>query len=77
MKGSPQSTFEWEVTCVAEGTGQTVTEKVRAHWSPDFDGIKETIKEVAAVQAWWKTDKRVNFAPIEVVGGPVQLGPGL
>lgn len=53
----------FEVQLMAEG-GETMTEKVRSFWNLDF---KDAIKEVAAVQAWWNSGKRIRFAPIEVI----------
>lgn len=62
-----QSTWIWEVSLVNEQTGEPASISVKSHWSPSFEGIKEAIKEVAAIKAWWETGKKFAFAAIDVL----------
>lgn len=62
--------FEWEVTLQSKD-GKEITEKVQAHWSPTFDGVKESIALAARLKAWIRNKKNVEFA---VLGEPKLLG---
>lgn len=53
------------VLAIAGETAQTVTERVRCYWNPDF---KDAIKDTAVVQAWWNSGKTIECAAIEIVG---------
>lgn len=60
----------WEV--LVEGGGKTITEKVHAWWSPDFEGTKQSIAHAAVCQAGIRNrGKEVTFS---VVSEPKLIG---
>jgi len=62
--------FQWEVQ-LQSPDGKEITEKVEAYWSPDYDGVKESIALAARCKAWLRNKKKVTF---EVLGEPKLIG---
>lgn len=67
---SDRKPFEWEVPLQAKD-GKTYMEKVSAFWSPDFDGVKDSIAIAARCKAWIRNKKNVEF---QIIGEPKLLG---
>jgi hypothetical protein len=64
---SEREKFTWEVK-LQPATGETITEKVQAYWSPTYDGIKDAVAHAARMSAWLRNKKKIDFA---VIGDPV------
>ena len=62
--------FQWEVKLQAQD-GKELTEKVEAYWSPEFEGVKESVALAARCKAWLRNKKKVTF---QVLGEPKLLG---
>lgn len=67
---SDRKPFEWEVQLQSQD-GKQITEKVRAFWSPEYDGVKESIALAARCKAWLRNKKKVTF---QVLGEPKLIG---
>lgn len=63
--------FEWEVELQSGTDGKTITEKVFAFWSPNSDGIKESIALAARCKATLRNKSKIQF---QAVGDPKLLG---
>lgn len=58
--------FKWEVE-LQSPDGKTIIEKVEAHWSPTFEGIKDAIAHAARMKAWIRNKRKIDF---KVLGEP-------
>jgi hypothetical protein len=67
---SERKPFVWEVE-LQKPDGKTITEKVHAHWSPDFDGVKESVSLAARCKATIRNQGNVQF---QAIGEPKLLG---
>lgn len=57
---------EWSVK-LQGNDGSTVTETVKAFWSPTFEGVKESIAVAARCKAWLRSKKKIAY---QAVGEP-------
>lgn len=60
---------KWKVTVQAQG-GPVKDVTVESYWSPEFEGVKDSIGICGAVQAWLASGKKIAFVP---VSGGVEL----
>lgn len=62
--------FVWEVK-LQSPDGKTMAEKVSAFWTPDFEGVKESIGLAARCKAAIRNKGKVQF---QTLGEPKLLG---
>lgn len=67
---SERHAFEWEVE-LQSPDGKTITEKVRAFWSPAYEGVKDGIALAARCKATIRNKGKVQF---QAVSEPKLLG---
>lgn len=53
--------FQWEVP-MQSSSGEAITERVAAFWSPSFDLTKESVEEAAASQCRMRAYKKGGAA---------------
>lgn len=51
---------DWEVQ-LQSPDGKVMTEKVSAYWSPDYDGVKESVAIAGRCKAWLRNKKKIDF----------------
>ena len=54
---------EWRAQ-LQRSDGQLVEKSVKTYWSPNFEGIADEVARTAAAEAWWRSGKRYDFAPL-------------
>lgn len=55
--------FKWTVK-LQSPDGQTIDEPVETHWSPSYEGVKESVAMAARMSAWIRNKKKVEFRAI-------------
>lgn len=53
----------WKGTVQAQN-GQPVDVEVETYWSPDFEGVKEMVKEALCAKAYLDSKRNTRFVPI-------------
>lgn len=55
--------FKWKAPVADLDSGQSVDVTVVAFWSPDFDGVRNSVSEAACAQAYMASGKVKKFIP--------------
>lgn len=53
----------WIVRLQAAG-GDVRDYELESHWDAAREGIKDLVAQAAAIQAWWESDKRIEYQPV-------------
>lgn len=53
--------FKWAAPIANLETGQALTLEVSAYWSPDFEGVRNSVSEAACAMAYVESGKTQKF----------------